>query len=387
MTSPAALSGHRFVALLDRVGELNDQVSDLARHISDSTTTRAHGQLLGLTLDRTDRRLAQIEPDRIELGELCELFTDMSAVQTTLRKHAAAPMNFAPGRIFESLARLRSKSGPEEVLRDAPTELCTAGGFDRTMISGVHGSMWSPRLLFLSDGQESGFNRELSDYIAELSIPLASPMLEAEVVRRRLSALVQDAQVEPRTFRPLMEVCRTREYVVAPIIASGAVVGLLHADTFMSQRPLTVADRDCLRSFAEGVGVIYERMVLEARLERQRDCVDGTLRAISAGFAELGGGPAPFPGPAVRSAVAIVHDSEIADRAPAEALAHLTAREKEVMDLLASGATNAQVADRLTVAESTVKSHVKHILHKTGATNRAGAIARYVRASRVERQV
>jgi DNA-binding CsgD family transcriptional regulator len=65
-------------------------------------------------------------------------------------------------------------------------------------------------------------------------------------------------------------------------------------------------------------------------------------------------------------------------------LARLTAREREVLALLASGATNAQLADRLTVAESTVKSHVKHILHKLGAGNRAAAIACYLRDSRVD---
>jgi len=40
------------------------------------------------------------------------------------------------------------------------------------------------------------------------------------------------------------------------------------------------------------------------------------------------------------------------------------------------------LADRLTVAESTVKSHVKHILHKLGAGNRAAAIALYLREAR-----
>ena len=68
---------------------------------------------------------------------------------------------------------------------------------------------------------------------------------------------------------------------------------------------------------------------------------------------------------------------------PSGRLVHLTAREREVLTLLASGFTNAQLADRLTVAESTVKSHVKHILHKLGAGNRAAAIAYYLREIRM----
>ena len=40
------------------------------------------------------------------------------------------------------------------------------------------------------------------------------------------------------------------------------------------------------------------------------------------------------------------------------------------------GATNAQIADQLVVSESTVKSHVRHILRKLGVVNRAQAVSR-----------
>nr|WP_173667326.1 helix-turn-helix transcriptional regulator [Frankia torreyi] len=60
----------------------------------------------------------------------------------------------------------------------------------------------------------------------------------------------------------------------------------------------------------------------------------------------------------------------------------LTPREREVLRLLAAGATNAQIANALTVSETTVKSHVKHILRKLRASNRAEAIARYLYLAR-----
>jgi DNA-binding NarL/FixJ family response regulator len=53
----------------------------------------------------------------------------------------------------------------------------------------------------------------------------------------------------------------------------------------------------------------------------------------------------------------------------------LTEREAEVFELMATGATNQDIADRLVITEGTVKSHVKHILRKYGAVNRAQAIA------------
>jgi DNA-binding NarL/FixJ family response regulator len=62
------------------------------------------------------------------------------------------------------------------------------------------------------------------------------------------------------------------------------------------------------------------------------------------------------------------------------ALAKLTRREREVLALMATGATNARIAARLVVSEHTVKSHVEHILGKLRAANRAEAVARAARA-------
>jgi DNA-binding NarL/FixJ family response regulator len=53
----------------------------------------------------------------------------------------------------------------------------------------------------------------------------------------------------------------------------------------------------------------------------------------------------------------------------------LTPREKEVLDLLARGLTNKQIADRLVVTERTAKFHVSAILRKLGAANRTEAIS------------
>jgi DNA-binding NarL/FixJ family response regulator len=55
----------------------------------------------------------------------------------------------------------------------------------------------------------------------------------------------------------------------------------------------------------------------------------------------------------------------------------LTSREWEILGLLATGANNSQIAAALVVSESTVKSHVKRILHKLPAANRAEAVYRY----------
>ena len=55
---------------------------------------------------------------------------------------------------------------------------------------------------------------------------------------------------------------------------------------------------------------------------------------------------------------------------------NLTGREKEVLALIARGARDREIAERLVVTESTVKKHVQNILRKMHARNRAEAAAR-----------
>jgi len=55
----------------------------------------------------------------------------------------------------------------------------------------------------------------------------------------------------------------------------------------------------------------------------------------------------------------------------------LTAREAEVLDLVASGARDRDIAMRLVISESTVKKHLQNILRKFHARNRVEAVARW----------
>ena len=62
----------------------------------------------------------------------------------------------------------------------------------------------------------------------------------------------------------------------------------------------------------------------------------------------------------------------------------LTTREREILQLLADGMSNADVAQRLFISQETVKSHVRHILTKLEADTRTQAVAIALREAMID---
>jgi NarL family two-component system response regulator LiaR len=142
-------------------------------------------------------------------------------------------------------------------------------------------------------------------------------------------------------------------------------------------------------------GVEATRRVLDACPETkvvaltsftEEDLIGETLRAGAIGYL-MKNVSADQLADAVRSAAAgrstlapeaadVLMRSVTAPRPQADAL---TAREQEVLKLMADGLTNADIADRLVIGVATVKTHVSSVIAKLGVSTRTEATALAIR--------
>ena len=206
-------------------------------------------------------------------------------------------------------------------------------------------------------------------------VQIAYPLVEGELLRRRRAAIVTAENGEPATRQANWEVMRWRDYVAAPVIMDGRVVGFLHGDR--DGGTPGAADREALARFAEGFSDVYERAVLRRRLRVERQELRRIATWADARTAELSDGAIDLARDRQPA------DGEDAERPPAGSALRdlLTPREIDVLEHLVRGETNADIARSLVVSEGTVKFHVKNILRKMNAANRAEATSRYLRLS------
>ena len=95
--------------------------------------------------------------------------------------------------------------------------------------------------------------------------------------------------------------------------------------------------------------------------------IEAAIRAVAEGRTHLD------PAVQQRLVAAVLERQPIAGRA--DALPDdLTAREAEVLKLIAAGMSNAEIAAALFVSNATVKTHINHIFAKTGVGDRAQAV-------------
>ncbi len=278
--------------------------------------------------------------------------------------------------VLEAADRLADAGPVSEIVDRAPAECCRALGLDRCVLSRIDDGALVAEAVHVADGDAAA----VLGALREAPVRLGYPLIEAEMLRRRRAAIVpapEDADAAAR--HAFAGVMGWGEHLAAPVVLEGRVIGFLHGDRAAADRPLVAADRDGLGRFAASFADIFERAVLRRRLRIQRQELRQVASWADARTSELSDGAIDL---------AVERDAPGGDEAArgggggdAALRDLLTRRELDVLEHMVRGETNADIARALVVSEGTVKFHVKNILRKLHASNRAEATSRYLRLS------
>lgn len=293
-------------------------------------------------------------------GDLLSLAVRAKDTEDRIRHDEGARRSVALSSVRTALSSFQDTRSVPSMIAAVPAAICTLG-FDRAIFSRIYEAMWVTETLHIEGDDD--WAQEILQAGREHPEPLTPQLHESEIVRRQRAILVHNAQEQPRVHRAVSETSKSRTYIAAPVMPKSQVIGFLHADRYFHPGPLTEFDRDLLSVFAEGFGYALERAILLDKLAQLREAITehndgfaGIVRESADQQQKLSRTRPTLPGPAAPDST-------------------LTRREAEILGHMANGHTNGRIATKLVISEGTVKSHVKHILRKLGAANRAEAVS------------
>ncbi|MCX6398499.1 MAG: LuxR C-terminal-related transcriptional regulator [Propionibacteriales bacterium] len=311
--------------------------------------------------------------ERVDCPDVDELMHRMIRNERIVRTAQVRQRDSVVRLVRETLADLRDVETVEGLITAGAEAVCRLG-FDRSIVSRVENNTWMTEAVHLEGDSE--WASEILNAGRAHPVTLVNGLPEDEARRRRKPILVTRVQEREAVHQAVAEASLSRSYVAAPIMPGNRLLGFVHGDRFFHRGEVTEFDAELIGVFSQAYSFALERAILGEELNALRE----TVRRIGAGLqACASDDTSPFdraatsstvpaswrPPPVLRTQQTQVGDIE------------LTRREFDVFQLMAQGDTNHRIARRLSISEGTVKSHVKHILRKTGAANRAEAVARW----------
>jgi DNA-binding CsgD family transcriptional regulator len=324
---------------------------------------------------RVEEVLRYSGPDETHLyqgRDLALLLLSLRRADEIIRKAELDRFARRVSAVGDGLAGLDGIGSVEQLWNACSRTVCQLG-FDRGIVSLVVDMVWTPKSGH-SD-REAAWTQQLVESGKSSPRNISSSLPEFDLVRSQKSILVTDVQQRSELYEEVIRASRSQSYVAARIVANGNLVGFIHGDRYFSRESVDDTDRTLLGVFGEAFGHVLSRALL---IERSA-AVQLSLSSIAAGISKAATGlnwsqdevVYPIPGAPVDR----MKDLGTAETALSDC--GLTGREMQVLKMMATGADNAEIARGLFIANETVKSHVKHVLRKLGATSRAEAVARW----------
>jgi DNA-binding NarL/FixJ family response regulator len=147
-------------------------------------------------------------------------------------------------------------------------------------------------------------------------------------------------------------------------------------------------DLDGIAATRDVLAVSPELKVIILTTFEQDDYIFGALRAGASGFLlkrtrpedlisaihTVAAGDSLLSPSVTRKVIDRMAEQPAPDASSGQRLTELTPREREVLELVARGLSNGEIAQAFVIEESTVKTHVKRILRKLGVRDRVQAV-------------
>ncbi len=353
----------------------DDTIGDFGFVTVESALKAARERLVELTQSDNVTVLAPA------LARLTMLLTGITELQIQVADQRVRQTHRRYAAVRAALARLQGVTSIEQMLDRVPAALCRCG-FDRVIVSRIEESTWTVERVHVRSDPE--WASAIAQAGLDHPLRIDHMLVESGMVRRRTPILVGDVQNNPLTNAAIRTASLSRSYVAAPVMAEGRVIGMLHADCYNSRRHVDRDDLAVLGMFAEGFSYALGRAALIERLHTARNEIQRMARDVATAADDLCTAQTTFGRPSFRSAdqPAPPVAASLAANTRIESL--LSRREMDVISLMTQGKSNSDIATHLVIAEGTVKTHVKNVLRKLKASNRAEAVFRYMRMAALE---
>jgi DNA-binding CsgD family transcriptional regulator len=340
---------------------------------ASGSMTMAASLLAGISSTALTRVEQLDKRERAEARRLTSISLRALDLSDAVHDRIAAQRAKRYAQMRQGLDRLRRIGSSAALLDRVCSEVVECCGFTRAMLTRIQGDWWLPWMAYFSDDRE--LEQRLVDWMNK-------QRFRADLGRNLLAlrpVVVRDAVAHARGFAPMIEFSKTRSYAAAPISPAGRLIGVLYGDPGPDGPPVDEVDRDILSAFADDFGLIYGRVALVERMRAQRNRIEEAFEFAENMMSSLANAEIELARTPEGRLPSNGDEPELDTAAPPQAVEELlTAREAEILAMMVRGASNATIAERLIIKEGTVKSHVKHILRKLDAVNRAEAISKYM---------
>lgn len=300
------------------------------------------------------------------------LLHEIAFVRNALLTGVLAQRNEMMFKADQALQRLRKARSTDELISQIPREVVGLG-YLRALFSWVDQAHWVAQTAYSANGHDEA--RLLVEAGQQKPLQNMRNLFEFEMLEQRKAILRQGVKGSTRVHPELARLTQSESYVAAPLLSANSVVGFISLDVNVTSGTVDKFDRDLISLFSAGAGLALERVRTLERIASAESEVNQNIEIVKSLMEALRvGDAAPVTLSAPGPAIAAHRKDEPLDLRWAS---QLTRREEQVLRLISDGLANGEIAARLYVAESTVKTHVKSVLRKLGVSSRIEAASLY----------